>query len=461
MQSETVQDVVLLEPRWLCSHVLGRLLSADTPKAIHHYRGRYRLEEVQALAPESDVDELLQILDAMDVCARDASDPGMVDVPALIKTGGLSRSWSEDEDEDDVGGRGEDGDEEDEESEEAPVYGGVRLVPAEHLTPFPCGLFHKLQVNLCRWSHQQRPLEEAGEGPAEGEEGGCGGEGVVAVDDLHLWTNGAKVSRAGAEALVLLVNHGQGLEVRVRGRRGGRARCRALLAGLLAVADGLLAATLPGLLTARFYLSPRQLRRHQAPVMLYQPKDFARAQAQREASLANTVGGYRESFASVLTLGCAESCQRGALGGHVHVADVPPLARRRLCRMLDPPDALGKDWCLLAMNLGLSELVARLGGGAAGGGAGAGGAAPSPTAALLQEWSGRPDSTVGVLMARLRELGRRDAADFLLRAAPVFKADGGAGGAAAGGAATPATNGYPPVCNGGASYNSISSVISR
>lgn len=455
MQSETVQDVVLLEPRWLCSHVLGRLLSAETPKAIHHYRGRYRLDEVQALAPESDVEELLQILDAMDVCARDASNPSMVDIPALIKTSGLSRSWSDDEDEDQGAEQDQDQVEEGaEESEDAPVYGGVRLVPAEHLTAFPCGLFHKLQVNLCRWSHQQKPDEEEVE-RGEGEEAGGGG-GATSDDldggggsDIHLWTNGAKVSRGGAEALVLLVNHGQGLEVRVRGRRAQRHRCRALLDGLLSVADGLLATTLPGLLTARFYLSPRQLRRRQTPVMLYQPKDFARALAQREASLANTMGGYRESFASVLTLDCVDTCQRGALGGQVHVADVPPLARRRLCRMLDPPDALGKDWCLLAMNLGLSELVARLGGNAGG---------PSPTAVLLQEWSGRPDSTVGALMARLRELGRRDAADFLLKAAPVFKVDAGSTGAT-----TPvvATNGYPPVCNGGTSYNSISSVISR
>ena len=64
MQSETVQDVMVLEPRWLCSGVLARLLSVDTPKAIHHYRGRYRLEEIQALAPESDVDELLQVRDS-------------------------------------------------------------------------------------------------------------------------------------------------------------------------------------------------------------------------------------------------------------------------------------------------------------------------------------------------------------------------------------------------------------
>uniref|UniRef100_A0A8D0A709 Death-associated protein kinase 1 n=1 Tax=Sander lucioperca TaxID=283035 RepID=A0A8D0A709_SANLU len=428
MQSETVQDVVLLEPRWLCSNVLGKLLSVETPKAIHHYRGRYRLEEVQALAPESDVDELLQILDAMDVCARDATNPSMVDVPALIKTNGLHRSWTE------------------EEEEESLLYGGVRFVPAEHLTPFPCGLFHKLQVNLCRWSHQQKPEEEGGE-DFDG--------------DIHLWTNGAKVSQGGVEAMILLVNHGQGVEIQVRGHDSERAKCYTLLDTICSITENLLASTLPGLLTAKYYLSPQQLREHHAPIMIYQPKDFFRAQVQRETSLTNTMGGYRESFSSILFFGCAEVYQQGTLGRDIHISDVPLLARRKLCRMLDPPDALGKDWCLLAMNLGLTDLVAKHSNGTPNGtpeldtdpDSQEAVLQPSPTAALLQEWSGRADSTVGVLMAKLRELGRRDAADFLLKASPVFRVNMEA--------LVGAANGYPPTCNGGTSYNSISSVVSR
>ncbi|XP_067262139.1 death-associated protein kinase 1 isoform X2 [Chanodichthys erythropterus] len=419
MQSETVQDVVLLDPRWLCSNVLGKLLSIETPKAIHHYRGRYRVEELQNLVSEGDIDELLQVLDAMDVCARDTANPGMVDIPALIRTGGLQHTWT---------------DEEDIEGEDALLYGGVRVVPAEHLAPFPCGLFHKFQVNLCRWSRQQKPEVEA--------------------EDVRLWSGGARVGLGGAEALVLLVNHGQGMEVQLRGPDTDPGRCYALLDTLCGMAEGLLAATLPGLLTARHYLSPQQLREHHGPVMLYQPRDFFRAQARGENALSNTMGGYRESFVSIIALGCTQVYKQGSLGGDVPVAEVSHLARRKLCRLLDPPDALGKDWCLLAMNLGLSELAAKYS-------SGTNGTPPadplsllSPTATLLQEWSQRPDSTIGVLLAKLREFGRRDAADFLLRAAPVFRVNLEILG-------TPPEP-YSPVCNGGGtSYNSISSVISR
>ncbi|XP_036454240.1 death-associated protein kinase 1 [Colossoma macropomum] len=419
MQSETVQDVVLLDPRWFCTNVLGKLLSIETPKAIHHYRGRYRQEELQTLVSEGDVDELLQILDAMDVCARDLANPGMVDVPALIRTGGLQRSWT---------------DEEDEEVQDTLLYGGARIVPAEHLTPFPCGLFHKLQVNLCRWSRQQRPEAEA--------------------EEVRLWSGGARIGLGGADALVLLVNHGQGVEVQIRGPESERGRCYALLDTLCGMAEGLLTATLPGLLTARHYLSPQQLREHHGPIMLYQPRDFFRAQARGENALANTMGGYRESFSSIVTLGCTNVYKRGSLGGDVPVAEVSHLARRKLCRMLDPPDALGKDWCLLAMNLGLSELAAKYSTGTNGTPPADPFSVPSPTAALLHEWSQRSDSTIGVLVAKLRELGRRDAADFLLKAAPVFRVSVDSLG-------TPPEP-YGPVCNGGGtSYNSISSVISR
>ncbi|XP_051967049.1 death-associated protein kinase 1-like [Xyrauchen texanus] len=419
MQSETVQDVVLLDPRWLCSNVLCKLLSIETPKAIHHYRGRYRIEELQTLVSEGDIDELLQVLDAMDVCARDLANPGMVDIPALIRTGGLQHTWT---------------DEEDIEGEDTLLYGGVRLVPAEHLAPFPCGLFHKLQVNLCRWSRQQKPEVEA--------------------EDVRLWTGGARVVLGGAEALVLLVNHGQGMEVQLRGPEADPGRCYALLDTLCGMAEGLLAATLPGLLTARHYLSPQQLREHHGPIMLYQPRDFFRAQARGENALSNTMGGYRESFVSIVALGCTQVYKQGCLGGEVHVVEVSPLARRKLCRLLDPPDALGKDWCLLAMNLGLSEMAAKYSAGTNGTPPTDPLSLPSPTAALLQEWSQRQDSTIGVLVAKLRELGRRDAADFLLRAAPVFRGNVEILG-------TPPEP-YSPVCNGGGtSYNSISSVISR
>lgn len=99
------------------------------------------------------------------------------------------------------------------------------------------------------------------------------------------------------------------------------------------------------------------------------------------------------------------------------------------------------------MNLGLPDLVAKYNTNS--------GAPkdflPSPVHALLREWTSYPESTVGTLISKLRELGRRDAADFLMRASSVFRInlDGSSPEA------------YASSCNSGTSYNSISSVVSR
>lgn len=407
MQSETVQDVLLLDPRWLCTNVLGKLLSVETPRALHHYRGRYTMEDIQRLVPDSDVEELLQILDAMDICARDLSSGTMVDIPALIKTDSLQRSWADEED-------------------EVMVYGGVRIVPVEHLTPFPCGIFHKVQVNLCRWIHQQSTEGDA---------------------DIRLWVSGCRIANRGAELLVLLVNHGQGIEVQVRGLETEKIKCCLLLDSVCSTIETVMATTLPGLLTVKHYLSPQQLREHHEPVMVYQPRDFFRAQTLKESSLTNTMGGYKESFSSITCFGCHDVYSQASLGMDIHASDLSLLTRRKLSRLLDPPDPMGKDWCLLAMNLGLPDMVAKhnvntrasrdfL---------------PSPVHALLQEWTSYPESTVGILISKLRELGRRDAADFLLKASSVFKINLDGNGQEA----------YASSCNSGTSYNSISSVVSR
>ncbi|KAM6473773.1 death-associated protein kinase 1 isoform 1-T2 [Liasis olivaceus] len=407
MQSETVQDVVLLDPRWLCSNVLGRLLSVENPKALHHYRGRYTIEDIQRLIPDSDVEELIQVLDAMDICARDISSGTMIDIPALIKTDSLHRSWADEED-------------------EVMIYGGVRIVPVEHLTPLPCGIFHKVQVNLCRWIHQQSTEGDA---------------------DIRLWVNGSKIVNRGAELLVLLVNNGQGIEVQVRGLEMEKIKCCLFLDSVCSTIDNLIATTLPGLLTVKHYLSPQQLREHHEPVMIYQPRDFFRAQSQKETSLTNTMGGYKESFSSILCFGCLDVYSQGSLGMDIHVSDLNLLTRRKLSRLLDPPDPMGKDWCLLAMNLGLPDLVAKhnINNGSSND------FVSSPSYSLLQEWGNAPESTVGILMSKLRELGRRDAADFLLRASSVFRVSFDANGQEA----------YASSCNSGTSYNSISSVVSR
>ena len=50
---------------------------------------------------------------------------------------------------------------------------------------------------------------------------------------------------------------------------------------------------------------------------------------------------------------------RGQLvrGCDLHVSSISTVTRQSLCQLLDPTDPLGKDWCLLAVQMGLSDKV--------------------------------------------------------------------------------------------------------
>lgn len=68
-------------------------------------------------------------------------------------------------------------------------------------------------------------------------------------------------------------------------------------------------------------------------------------------------------------------------GDEIPVAALSTVCRQQLCRLLDPPDPMGRDWCLLAVKLGLSDRIAALDCGET-----------SHTARLLDEWG----SSVGM-----------------------------------------------------------------
>ncbi len=71
-----------------------------------------------------------------------------------------------------------------------------------------------------------------------------------------------------------------------------------------------------------------------------------------------------------------------------------------------------RDWCLLAVQMGLSEKVPKLEVGAG---------AYSQTARLLDEWALAPGSTVGGLLEALNTLGREDAVEAVLSGCSLYR----------------------------------------
>ena len=75
-------------------------------------------------------------------------------------------------------------------------------------------------------------------------------------------------------------------------------------------------------------------------------------------------------------------------GTDLHISAISTLTRQILCQLLDPVDPLGKDWCLLAVKLGLVEKLPKL--------ETTGGNKLSQTARLLDEWEQNPTSKIGM-----------------------------------------------------------------
>jgi len=73
------------------------------------------------------------------------------------------------------------------------------------------------------------------------------------------------------------------------------------------------------------------------------------------------------------------------LGGDLPTSELPPACMQVLSRLLDPPDPLGRDWCLLAVKLGLGHKIALLDNEYT----------SSKTCALLDLWAKNKDATIG------------------------------------------------------------------
>jgi death-associated protein kinase len=59
-----------------------------------------------------------------------------------------------------------------------------------------------------------------------------------------------------------------------------------------------------------------------------------------------------------------------------------------LCQLLDPPDPMGRDWCLLAVRLEMADKVPKLDGNDLT-------KTSSQTARVLDEWEQNASSTIG------------------------------------------------------------------
>ncbi|XP_055869997.1 death-associated protein kinase 1-like isoform X4 [Biomphalaria glabrata] len=385
-------DLVVLNPQWLGSEVLGNLLSHERISQAR-VTGCFTLDEFQLMYPNTDALSLIQVLEALELCsACEVDEEVEYEFPCLNFVEALDGLWVKDD-------------------ERFPnqVYGGVRL----H-TSFQSGaqlkyLFPRIQVCLRRsiLSGEEEDEAENSDDEAKGKE--------LKDADLYQWHHGSKYCCARLEGIIDMDKNEQYLEIKVRGPEGERANLYYFLEDFVNIIEQVVENVCPGLCVERYTLSPMQLKQHGKVVRSYSPTELLRMQMDNRSSVVLS-GNIKEDFIDIACLGSEEILETVTLGMDLPISHLTIHTQRLLSLLLDPPEAMGKDWCLLAVTLGLSDAIPSL--------------EPSESEAtcvsqtqkVLQEWTRRkPDASIRHLVSKLKEIGRVDAVEAILRTGPPFK----------------------------------------
>ncbi|XP_043214460.1 death-associated protein kinase dapk-1-like isoform X4 [Amphibalanus amphitrite] len=372
------QEILVLSPRWLCGDILGHMLSGEFVQKAKA-TGCYTVDDFQMAMPECDTLDLLQVLDALRLCTQCDNDGEIeYEFPCYNYVETLDGLWDPPPP-----------------PPAAPelCYGGLRLRTPPGTECLMGSFFSRIQVQLRHFA-QEYPSRDT---------------------DLYQWSEGSKFCTDRLESLLTMPPGGDELELKVRGPTDSRAACFYLLEDLLAALDQVFTEMSPGLPIERHYLSPTSLRLHRSSPVVQPPERLA------AALLADGPHSQLppDTLADLLCFGAEQLLSALTWLPELPVAVAPVAARRRLCAALDPADPLGKDWCLLAVQLGLTERLARLDAGD--------NPAVSRTARVLDECVAA-GVTLGRLYSALGELGRADVADQLARACPLYRPRSASGG---------------------------------
>jgi len=384
IETEEVEedDLVVLSPSWLGSEVIGELLSRELTVRCRP-TGCFTIDDFQVVLMGSPADDVLYLLAALGLSTRcsfgdeTAEHEIEHEVPCLNFVETLAGLW--DRTEDRGGG--------------ATVYGGLRFEAGRFGTDDLVHVFSRVQVRLRRHFMSR-----------------------VSVDpdcDLYQWYHGSKYCTGdGCEALITSELDEQAIEL----------KCRATVSADLTASDvyrfreeitrvivGTLQDCLPGLCVQVAYLSAVDLAMHDLCPYAYPSSDVLAALVGEKESVRRVSGsqGVDEEMLSDLVAFGSDSLLSSLVPGlEVHVSRLPVETRRQLCALMDPADPMGRDWCLLAVRLGLSTELPVVEGDPD--------SAGSPTDRVLSLWSADNEATLSRLVKALTTLSRTDAVDVVM-----------------------------------------------
>ena len=375
VETEGDDDLVVLCPQWLCGSVLGQLLSHEHI-AVSRPTGTFTEDDVHLMWPESDAKELLSVLEALDVCIRCETDGEIeYEFPALNFVETLHGLWDRDM-----------------ARLPHPVYGGVRIQAPRCLPSQIFHLFPRIQSQL-----RKDYITQMESNPD------C---------DLYQWYHGSKYCSGSLEALVTLESGDQSIEVKCRGPEDQSTALYHFHGEICEIVFEVLEDACPGVSLERHMLSASDLKIHKKCIKAYSPKEVLGAQLVGGSSV-RLDEDKAEELSDLVCFGSDEVFPSLTPGITLHVSHLSLHGRRALAGVLDPPDPMGRDWCLLAVSLGLTETLPQLDQVNAK-------HAISKTDGILELWSRDPRATIATLIRKLEGLNRQDAVDAIYSVAPLY-----------------------------------------
>jgi death-associated protein kinase len=374
------KDLIVLQPQWLCSDMIGYLLSHDQ-QARARATGVYTVDDFQRLMVEGDAALILKVLEELQfgVQCNDNGEEPAYEFPCLNSLSRLPGIWER------------------KVPAEAWTYGGVRLAcPVnERSAAQLVHVFPRVQVQL---RHNYLHLR------ANRSTFDC---------SLLQWHWGSKFCHGKMECLITF-EQGQGqpvVDIVLRGPVGQERQLYAFLENVFECVTGVLEDVCPGFRVERHVLSVADLKSHADNIRSYSPRDVLYAHLLDQCEVRAADDSTAEQLVDLLFFGSDALISLLTFGTELHTSHLPAFTRRQLSALLDVPDPMGRDWCLLAVLLGLSNVLPNLDRSIRG--------TFSKTDHILYMWSSNASASIRQLIAKLEELQRQDAVDVVLYGIPL------------------------------------------
>ncbi|XP_068914792.1 death-associated protein kinase 1-like isoform X2 [Tenebrio molitor] len=375
-----VQDLVVVSVSWLGAQLLGELFSVDF---FLHARvtGVYTTEDFQASFNQCDALGALDLLEALDVCVQcDIDGEIEYEFPVYNHTETLEGLWDP---------------EDPRYATPDAQYGGMRLYTPPGTYHLFKSIFPHIQVELRRATLANYSNNDSD-------------------TDLYQWHLGSKLCNSELESLITLEEDelaSQYIEIKIRGPSDSSQYCFYFLEQILQTLNQAVVRVCPGLLVEKHILSPLELKRHSEESFCYQPDVITSAMLEAESTLDvalyNPTVDAQETIVQLIMFDDSELAGNIQWGCALKIRDLSPPVKLKLCGLLDPPEPHGRDWCLLALRLGLcQDKIAAL---------------DSQHSSHTMRLLTTADCSIGALITSLHELDRLDAAEVVLRSAPIFK----------------------------------------